>query len=106
MFAGSVMRLYVNAGSVMRLYVCRICDKTDTGLHVYVCRICDETDAELMELERRQAAANREFHALTKELMFTRNPVDLRILSDKIIGLRVCTLNLFISCPDSSIVGF
>ncbi|XP_052791484.1 protein FAM227B-like isoform X2 [Mya arenaria] len=51
-------------------------------------RICDETDAEIYELERRQATTNREFNKLTKELMFTKNPVDLKILSDKIIGLR------------------
>ncbi|KAH3828250.1 hypothetical protein DPMN_130203 [Dreissena polymorpha] len=51
-------------------------------------RICEQTDQEILELEKKQIAANREFNALTKELLFTKNPADLRILSDKIIGLR------------------
>ena len=53
------------------------------------CRICDQTDQEILDLEKRQRDTNREFNNLTRELMFTKNPVDLRILSDKIIGLRV-----------------
>jgi len=52
-------------------------------------RICEQTDQEILDLEKRQVVTNREFNHLTKELMFTKNPVDLRILSDKIIGLRV-----------------
>ena len=52
-------------------------------------RICEQTDQEILDLEKRQVVTNREFNNLTKELMFTKNPVDLRILSDKIIGLRV-----------------
>ncbi|XP_053405704.1 protein FAM227B-like isoform X2 [Mercenaria mercenaria] len=51
-------------------------------------KICDQTDQEILELEKKQRDTNKEFNSLTKELMFTKNPVDLRILSDKIIGLR------------------
>ena len=55
-------------------------------------RICDQTDQEILELEKKQRDTNREFNNLTRELMFTKNPVDLRILSDKILGLRVMSL--------------
>lgn len=51
-------------------------------------KICEQTDQEIMELERKQRDINREFNNLTRELMFTKNPVDLKILSDKILGLR------------------
>ncbi|KAL4227293.1 hypothetical protein ACF0H5_012739 [Mactra antiquata] len=51
-------------------------------------RICDQTDQEILDLEKKQRDTNREFNSLTRELMFTKNPVDLRILSDKIVGLR------------------
>lgn len=51
-------------------------------------RICEQTDQEIMELERKQRDINKEFNNLTRELMFTKNPVDLKILSDKILGLR------------------
>ena len=47
-----------------------------------------------MDLERKQRDINREFNNLTRELMFTKNPVDLKILSDKILGLRVRSQNV------------
>lgn len=50
-------------------------------------KICDETDQEIYELKRKQRESNLEFNKLSKELMITKNPLDLKILSDKIIEL-------------------
>lgn len=50
-------------------------------------KICEETDQEIYELKRRQRESNIEFNKLSKELMMTKNPLDLKILSDKILDL-------------------
>ncbi|VDI19018.1 Hypothetical predicted protein [Mytilus galloprovincialis] len=50
-------------------------------------KICEETDQEIYELKRRQRESNIEFNKLSKELMMTKNPLDLKILSDKILEL-------------------
>ncbi|XP_071167030.1 protein FAM227B-like isoform X13 [Mytilus edulis] len=50
-------------------------------------KICEETDQEIYELKRRQRESNMEFNKLSKELMMTKNPLDLKILSDKILEL-------------------
>ncbi|XP_063432052.1 protein FAM227B-like isoform X3 [Mytilus trossulus] len=57
-------------------------------------KICEETDQEIYELKRRQRESNIEFNKLSKELMMTKNPLDLKILSDKI-------LELYSDFPDS-----
>ncbi|CAC5404923.1 unnamed protein product [Mytilus coruscus] len=57
-------------------------------------KICEETDQEIYELKRRQRESNIEFNKLSKELMMTKNPLDLKILSDKI-------LDLYSDFPDS-----
>ena len=54
-----------------------------------VYRMCEETDQEIYELKRKQRESNMEFNRLSKELMLTKNPLDLKILSDKIIELYV-----------------
>ncbi|KAK3604732.1 hypothetical protein CHS0354_017837 [Potamilus streckersoni] len=51
-------------------------------------KICEQTDQDIIDLEKRQININREFNALTKELAFTKNPVDLKILSDRVIGIK------------------
>lgn len=50
-------------------------------------KMCEETDQEIYELKRKQRESNMEFNRLSKELMLTKNPLDLKILSDKIIEL-------------------
>lgn len=62
-------------------------------------RICEETDQEIYELKRRQRESNIEFNKLSKELMMTKNPLDLKILSDKILELYVSTM-----CKDIQIL--
>ena len=58
-------------------------------LCLLVYRMCEETDQDIYELKRKQRESNMEFNRLSKELMLTKNPLDLKILSDKIIELYV-----------------
>ncbi|XP_050401036.1 protein FAM227B, partial [Patella vulgata] len=51
-------------------------------------KICDETNQGIIDLERRKVEMNKEIDALQKELLFTRNPHDLKILCEKIAALR------------------
>ncbi|XP_046358597.2 protein FAM227B-like [Haliotis rufescens] len=51
-------------------------------------RICEETNNEIYELERKKRDMNREIDSLQKELLFTRNPLDLKILSERIMELK------------------
>ncbi|XP_033750967.1 protein FAM227B-like isoform X1 [Pecten maximus] len=51
-------------------------------------KICDQTHQEIMELERKQRDTNREINRLKRELMLTKDPYHLKILSERILGLR------------------
>ncbi|XP_021368630.1 protein FAM227B-like isoform X2 [Mizuhopecten yessoensis] len=51
-------------------------------------KICDQTHQEIMELERKQRDSNREINDLKRELMLTKDPYHLKILSERILGLR------------------
>ncbi|KAJ8304805.1 hypothetical protein KUTeg_018388 [Tegillarca granosa] len=42
-------------------------------------KICEQTNTEIRELERKQRDTNREINRLTRELIFNKNPLDLKI---------------------------
>ncbi|XP_064619061.1 protein FAM227B-like [Lineus longissimus] len=73
-------------------------------------RICDQTNQEILRIERKKIDTNREIDALQKEILFNRNPVDLKIMSEKILEMRerntptagINVGDLRIQCDDSS----
>ncbi|XP_064608958.1 protein FAM227B-like [Liolophura sinensis] len=51
-------------------------------------KICEHTDRQIMELEKQKRETNREIDKLQRELLFTKNSVELKILSEKIMEIK------------------
>ncbi|XP_078316262.1 protein FAM227B-like isoform X2 [Crassostrea virginica] len=51
-------------------------------------KICDQTHKDIMEIERKRIKTNREISNITRELMMTRNPLDIKILSERIMAIK------------------
>ncbi|KAK3097473.1 hypothetical protein FSP39_009958 [Pinctada imbricata] len=73
----------------------------------FLFRICEQTQKDIMEIERKRIETNREINNITKELMMTRNPLDLKILSERIIAIRASSVkasqSVFITSNNLSI---
>lgn len=72
----------------------------------FSCRICDQTHKDIMDIERKRIKTNREISNITRELMMTKNPLDIKILSERVMAIKVRhvtprfgrTLGCFYSC--------
>ncbi|XP_062596033.1 protein FAM227B-like [Saccostrea cucullata] len=51
-------------------------------------KICDQTHKDIAEIERKRIKTNREISNITRELMMTKNPLDIKILSERIMAIR------------------
>lgn len=59
-----------------------------------------------MDIERKRIKTNREISNITRELMMTKNPLDIKILSERVMAIKVRhvtprfgrTLGCFYSC--------
>ncbi|XP_061167300.1 protein FAM227B-like isoform X2 [Saccostrea echinata] len=51
-------------------------------------KICDQTHKDIVEIERKRIKTNREISNITRELMMTKNPLDIKILSERIMAIR------------------
>ncbi|XP_056022430.1 protein FAM227B-like isoform X3 [Ostrea edulis] len=51
-------------------------------------KICDQTHKDIVEIERKRIKTNREISNITRELMMTKNPLDIKILTERIMAIK------------------
>lgn len=51
-------------------------------------KICDQTHKDIMDIERKRIKTNREISNITRELMMTKNPLDIKILSERVMAIK------------------
>ena len=66
-------------------------------LRVSFCRICDMTNQEIAKIERQQREMNQNISRLQKELMFCKNSMEVKILSESILDKRVSLTVTYLS---------
>ena len=56
-------------------------------------RVCDMTAQEIMRIEKNQRKTNRKIAQLQKELMFCKNSLEVKVMSERLLGKQVSVSN-------------